>query len=412
MTRAPAATSASSRPTAGCARIAASSSARAISSPTSCREGMLHVALVPSPASGRAHRLDRQVGGAGDARRALRARPATSSPARPMPLMNGLDTPNVPRYPLAVGQSRAMPANGSWRWSPTRRALAEDAAEKVARRIRAAAFRASTPRRPDAGQPAGASRRTAPTCCSTAPSSGARSRSISPRARDTCRSASPGAAARPCRSRPSASPRSWDPWREMLDVWASIQMPKYPDQIARALRIPASIGARALRRRCRRQLRRQARHQADRAGRAIWRGGSAVPVRLIEDRLENMRGGDAHGPERIFDVEVAFDDDGIVTLDEDARARQCRRLCRPLAVPARQADRRHRRAVQDQERAVPARIAVITNKTVQEAVRGFGQSPTNYAIETRDRQGGAPRSASTASRCAAATSSARRSSPI
>jgi CO/xanthine dehydrogenase Mo-binding subunit len=34
---------------------------------------------------------------------------------------------------------------------------------------------------------------------------------------------------------------------------------------------------------------------------------------LIEDRLENMRGGDAHGPERIFDVEVAFNDaDGIV----------------------------------------------------------------------------------------------------
>ena len=28
---------------------------------------------------------------------------------------------------------------------------------------------------------------------------------------------------------------------------------------------------------------------------------------LIEDRLENMRGGDAHGPERLFDVEVAFD---------------------------------------------------------------------------------------------------------
>ena len=37
-----------------------------------------------------------------------------------------------------------------------------------------------------------------------------------------------------------------------------------------------------------------------------------VPVRLIEDRLENMRGGDMHGPERLFDVEVAFDDDGIV----------------------------------------------------------------------------------------------------
>ena len=31
-----------------------------------------------------------------------------------------------------------------------------------------------------------------------------------------------------------------------------------------------------------------------------------MPVRLIEDRLENMRGGDMHGPDRIFDLEVAF----------------------------------------------------------------------------------------------------------
>ena len=40
---------------------------------------------------------------------------------------------------------------------------------------------------------------------------------------------------------------SWDPWREMLDVWASIQMPKFADQIARALRMPHERGARALR---------------------------------------------------------------------------------------------------------------------------------------------------------------------
>ena len=36
------------------------------------------------------------------------------------------------------------------------------------------------------------------------------------------------------------------------------------------------------------------------------------PVRLIEDRLENMRGGDMHGPERNFDIEVAFDDAGVI----------------------------------------------------------------------------------------------------
>ena len=60
---------------------------------------------------------------------------------------------------------------------------------------------------------------------------------------------------------------SWDPWREMLDVWASIQMPKFADQIARALRMPLNRRARASGRRCRRQLRRQARHQAHRARR-------------------------------------------------------------------------------------------------------------------------------------------------
>ena len=34
------------------------------------------------------------------------------------------------------------------------------------------------------------------------------------------------------------------------------------------------------------------------------------PIRFIEDRLENMRAGDAHGPERKFD-EVAFESDGL-----------------------------------------------------------------------------------------------------
>ena len=53
----------------------------------------------------------------------------------------------------------------------------------------------------------------------------------------------------------------------------------------------------------------------------------------------------------------------------------------PLAVPARQADRRHRRALPHQQRASISAIAVVSNKTVQEAVRAFGQSPTNFAIE-------------------------------
>ena len=55
-------------------------------------------------------------------------------------------------------------------------------------------------------------------------------------------------------------------------------------------------------------------------------------------------------------------------------------------------------------------ISVTTNKTPQEAVRGFGQSPTNFAIETAmDRV--ARHSASTASSCAGAISSAATNSP-
>src|SRR6476646_4301944 len=90
----------------------------------------------------------------------------------------------------------------------------------------------------------------------------------------------------------------WDPWREILDVWASIQMPKYSDQIARALRIPLNCvcvhqdvdvgGSYGVKRGIKHTV--LVSHLARRLGR---------PVRLIEDRLDNMRAGDAHGPDRI-----------------------------------------------------------------------------------------------------------------
>ena len=70
-----------------------------------------------------------------------------------------------------------------------------------------------------------------------------------------------------------------------------------------------------------------------------------MPVRLIEDRLENMRGGDMHGPDRIFDMTVAFDGDGTIRALKIRAHRQCRRLCRPRAVPARQAGERDLRAL-------------------------------------------------------------------
>src|ERR1700754_2998988 len=172
----------------------------------------------------------------------------------------------------------------------------------------------------------------------------------------------------------------WDPWREILDVWASIQMPKYPDQIARALRIPANNvrvhqdvdvgGSYGVKRGIKQTV--LVSHLARRLGR---------PVRLIEDRLENMRGGDAHGPERIFDVEVAFNNDGIVksmkirALDNAGAyaGRAPFQLGKPIGAivgPYKIESVQYRAQ------------SVTTNKAVQEAVRGFGQAPTNYAIET------------------------------
>ena len=194
---------------------------------------------------------------------------------------------------------------------------------------------------------------------------------------------------------------SFDPWREILDVYASIQMPKFPDQIANALRLPMSsvrvhydvdVGGSY-------GVKRGIKH-AVLVGFLSRRLG--FPVRLIEDRLENMRGGDQHGPERSFDVEVAFDETGVITLDENARARQCRRLCRPLAVPARQAGRRHRRALPHQERAVSG-----DRGHHQQDGAGGGARLRPVADQLRDRTHDRARSptgsASTGWRCDAAT---------
>ena len=90
---------------------------------------MLHVAVVPSP-----HPAARIV--SIDASAAL-AMPGVhyvltgeELAAATDPLMNGLDTPNVKRHPLAVGQARYA---GEWVVAVVAetRALAEDAAEMV-----------------------------------------------------------------------------------------------------------------------------------------------------------------------------------------------------------------------------------------------------------------------------------------
>src|SRR5258707_1271480 len=172
---------------------------------------------------------------------------------------------------------------------------------------------------------------------------------------------------------------SWDPWREILDVYASIQMPRFPDQVALALKLPGSAV--------------RVHNDVDVGGSyGVKRGIKhavlvsyltrrlGFPVRLMEDRLENMRGGDAHGPERNFDIDLAFDESGVI------RSMKLRALDNLGAYAGRSPFQLGKpigaivgpyRIQSVQYRA----IAVTSNKTVQEAVRAFGQSPTNYAIE-------------------------------
>ena len=173
---------------------------------------------------------------------------------------------------------------------------------------------------------------------------------------------------------------SWNDATEVLDVWASIQMPKYPDQLAKALRLPNNAvrvhfdvdvgGSYGVKRGLKHTI--LVGYLAKKLGR---------PVRLIEDRLENMRGGDMQGPDRIFDVTLGFNADGIIrtmrmkALDDIGAyaGRSPLQLGKPVGAivgPYR---------IQSVEYDA---MAVMTNKTPQEAVRGFGQAPTNYAIET------------------------------
>jgi 2-furoyl-CoA dehydrogenase large subunit len=171
----------------------------------------------------------------------------------------------------------------------------------------------------------------------------------------------------------------WNPGTGILDVWASIQMPKFPDQVARALRLPGNAV--------------RVHHDVDVGGsygvkrglkHAVLVGYLAkklgVPVRFIEDRLENLRGGDMQGPDRFFDVQIAFDSDATIRAmkiravdDVGAYAgrapfqlgKPVTAICGPYQIPAVEYEP----------------TSVMTNKTPQEAVRGFGQSPTNFAIE-------------------------------
>jgi 2-furoyl-CoA dehydrogenase large subunit len=297
--------------------------------------------------------------------------------AATVPLMTGLDTPNVPRRPLALEVARYA---GEWVAAVVAdsRALAEDAAEVIAVEYEPLPFVLDGEEAYAPGSPLVHAAHGSNVLLDKSFVWGDVDKDFADSPRRL--------ALRVKWGRSSTVPvetfgvvASWDPWREMLDVYASIQMPKYPEQIAAALKIPASCV--------------RVHHDVDVGGSyGVKRGIKhtvlvsyltrrlGFPVRLIEDRMENMRGGDAHGPERNFDIEVAFDDQGVIrsmkmrALDNVGAyaGRSPFQLGKPVGAivgPYRIKSVAYRA------------IAVTSNKTVQEAVRAFGQSPTNYAIE-------------------------------
>ena len=173
---------------------------------------------------------------------------------------------------------------------------------------------------------------------------------------------------------------AWDEGKETLNLWASIQMPNFVELLASTLDYP--LNGICL-------------HQDVDVGGSygVKRGIKhcvligylcrklRVPVRLIEDRLVNMSSGDAHGPDRIFDTSVAFNRDGVI------RSLKIRALDDAGAYPGRGP---HQLAKPISAIVGPYRInsvdyeaiSVTTNKTGQVPVRGFGQAPTNFMIET------------------------------
>jgi 2-furoyl-CoA dehydrogenase large subunit len=339
--------------------------------------GMKHVALVSSPhASARILSIDTRAALATEGVSAVVAGEELAKATASM--QHGVDAPGIPWYPLAAG---AVHYAGEWVAAviADSRYVAEDAAEKVVVAYEPLpaivdpeeAF-ASTVRlvHPDHGSNVLFHRKFV--WGTVDEDFTAAAHSLDLRVRWGRSSTVPietfGAVAR------------WDPGEEILDVWASVQMPKYGDQIAEALRLKGNqvrvhqdvdVGGSY-------GVKRGLKH-------AILVGYLArklgKPVRLIEDRLENMSGGDAHGPDRIFDVSVAFDADGTV------RSMKMRALDDCGAYPGRaplQLGKPVGSIVGPYRIASVAyeAISVCTNKTAQVAVRGFGQAPTTYAIET------------------------------
>ena len=339
--------------------------------------GTLHVALVASPyPQARIGRID---GAAALALPGVRAVVTGRDLALALePMMSGLDVPKVLRYPLAHGLARYV---GEWVVAVVAesRALAEDAAELVEIEYESL---------PHVVDPEAALLPDAPLVHPDHGSNLLYRRKFVWGPVDEDFAAAPHHVTYRARWHRSATVpietfgvvARWDPGARLLDIWASIQMPKFPEQLARALRLPGNAvrthfdidvggsygGKRGLK-------------HSILAGYLARRLGA--PVRLIEDRLDNLRGGDAHGPDRIFDVSLAFDDAGIVRAMRmralDDVGAHAGRAPFQLGKPVSAIVGPYRINSVEYEP-----ISVVTNKTPEEAVRGFGQAPTNFAIET------------------------------
>ena len=330
------------------------------------------------PASRRAHRRIDKADGAGACRACITCSTAASLPARPQPLLAGLDTPNVPRRPLAVDVARYA---GEWVAAVVAdtRALAEDAAELVRVEYEPLPFVLDGEDAYAAGSPLvheahGSNVLLDRTFVWGEVEQGFRRQPASPVAAGEV-GPQLDRADRDLRRDRELGPLARDARRLRLDPDAALSRPGRARAQAAGLRrcgcyndvdVGGSYG-----------VKRGIKH-AVLVGYLSRRLG--FPVRLIEDRLENMRGGDAHGPERNFDLEVAFDDAGVI------RSMKMRALDNVGAYAGRSPFQLGKpvsaivgpyRIKSVQYRA----IAVTSNKTMQEAVRAFGQAPTNYAIE-------------------------------
>jgi len=104
------------------------------------------------------------------------------------------------------------------------------------------------------------------------------------------------------------------------------------------------------------------------------------PVKFVEDRIENLQGGDMASSERDYEVRLACDDDGTIQgLDvwfvDDYGAwphYPVNQVLKPLSVLTNSYD------VED---VCYEYDLVLTNKTAQTAYRGFGVDPHHYAVE-------------------------------